>query len=67
VASTPTPRGFYDFDQDRFTEHRLTPFGVILRPWENGELRCYYILRTVRARSSWRDYDGFGVSTVFNY
>jgi hypothetical protein len=58
---------FYDFDQDRATEHRLTPFGIILRPWERGELRCYYIMRTVRARAGWRDYDGLGIGTVFNY
>lgn len=58
---------FYDFDQDRATEHRLTPLGVILRPWERGELRCYYILRTVRGRAGWRDYDGLGIGTVFNY
>jgi len=58
---------FYDFDQDRFTEHRLTPLGLVLRPWERGELRCYYIFRTTRGARGWRDYDGIGFSTVFNY
>jgi hypothetical protein len=58
---------FYDFDQDRFTEHRLTPLGLVFRPWDHGELRCYYIVRTARGAHGWRDYDGIGFNTAFNY
>jgi len=58
---------FFDFEQKAYAEQRLVPLGLVFRPWEHGELRCYYILRTVRARVGWRDYDGLGVGTVFNY
>jgi hypothetical protein len=58
---------FFDFNQERVTENRLTPLGLTLRPWENGELRCFYLHRTTRGPDGWRDYDGFGVSAAFNY
>ena len=48
-------------------EEFLTPLGITFRPWDNGEIRCFYLRRTTRGPNGWRDYDGFGVSTAFNY
>ncbi len=56
---------FYDFDADRFTENRLIPFGVILRPHQSVDLRMYYLWRHTRGRTEWRDYSVIGaIATV---
>ncbi len=56
---------FYDFDADHFTENRLIPFGVILRPYPNVDFRLYYLWRHTRGRTEWRDYDAIGaIATV---
>jgi hypothetical protein len=58
---------FFDFDQERVTENRLIPFGVLLRPSEHLDLRLFYLWRSTRAAQGWRDYHGFGVLAWFNY
>ena len=58
---------FYDFDADRFTENRLIPFGVILRPRQNVDLRLYYLWRHTLGRTEWRDYHGLGVIATVNF
>lgn len=58
---------FLDFDQERVTENRLIPFGVLLRPSEHLDLRLFYLWRSTRAAQGWRDYHGFGVLAWFNY
>lgn len=58
---------FHDFDQERVTENRLIPFGVLLRPSEHLDLRLFYLWRSTRAAQGWRDYHGFGVLAWFNY
>lgn len=50
---------------DRFTENRLIPFGVILRPHQSVDLRLYYLWRHTRGRTEWRDYSVIGaIATV---
>lgn len=58
---------FYDFTQDRVTENRLTPLGVLLRPNEHLDLRLFYLWRSTRAGQSWRNYHGLGVQAALNY
>jgi len=58
---------FYDFTQDRFTENRLTPLGVLLRPSEHLDLRLYYLWRSTRGGQGWRNYHGLGVQAALNY
>ena len=58
---------FYDFDADRFTENRLIPFGVILRPAQNVDLRFYYLWRHTLGRTEWRDYHGLGVISTVSF
>jgi len=58
---------FYDFTQDRFTENRLTPLGVLLRPSNHLDLRLYYLWRSTRGGQGWRNYHGLGVQAALNY
>jgi hypothetical protein len=58
---------FYDFTQDRFTENRLTPLGVLLRPSDHLDLRLYYLWRSTRGGQGWRNYHGLGVQAALNY
>ncbi|MFM7742373.1 MAG: DUF2490 domain-containing protein [Verrucomicrobiota bacterium] len=58
---------FYDFTQDRFTENRLTPLGVLLRPSNHLDLRLYYLWRSTRGSQGWRNYHGLGVQAALNY
>ncbi len=58
---------FYDFTQDRVTENRLTPLGVLLRPNEHLDLRLFYLWRSTRGGQGWRNYHGLGVQAALNY
>lgn len=58
---------FYDFDADRFTENRLIPFGVILRPHPSVDLRVYYLWRHTRGLTEWRDYDVLGAIATISF
>lgn len=58
---------FYDFTQDRVTENRLTPLGVLLRPNDHLDLRLFYLWRSTRAGQGWRNYHGLGVQAALNY
>jgi len=58
---------FYDFTQDRVTENRLTPFGVLLRPSEHLDLRLYCLWRTTRDAHGWKNYEVLGVLASLNY
>jgi len=58
---------FYDFTQDRFTENRLTPLGVLLRPSAHLDLRLFYLWRSTRGGQGWRNYHGLGVQAALNY
>jgi len=58
---------FFDFNQERVTENRLTPFGVMLRPSEHLDLRLFYLWRTTHGAREWRNYHGLGVLASLNY
>ncbi|MEY3392139.1 MAG: hypothetical protein RLZZ322_987 [Verrucomicrobiota bacterium] len=58
---------FYDFTQDRVTENRLTPLGVLLRPNDHLDLRLFYLWRSTRGGQGWRNYHGLGVQAALNY
>lgn len=58
---------FYDFTQDRVTENRLTPLGVLLRPNNHLDLRLFYLWRSTRGGQGWRNYHGLGVQAALNY
>jgi hypothetical protein len=58
---------FYDFTQDRVTENRLIPFGVLLRPSEHLDLRLYCLWRTTRGAHGWKNYEVLGVLASLNY
>ena len=58
---------FFDFNQERVTENRLIPFGVMLRPSEHLDLRLFYLWRTTRGAREWRNYHGLGVLASLNY
>ena len=58
---------FFDFNQERVTENRLTPFGVLLRPSDHLDLRLFYLWRTTRGGQGWRHYHGLGVLASLNY
>ncbi len=47
---------FYDFDQKRVTENRLTPLGLVFKPANQVELRVYHLWRHTRARERWFDF-----------
>ena len=47
---------FYDFDQRRITENRLTPLGLVFKPAQQLELRVYHLWRHTRARERWFDF-----------
>jgi hypothetical protein len=57
----------YEFATDRFSENRLIPLGVVLRPSEHLDLRLFYLWRTARGSRDWRHYHGFGVLASLNY
>jgi hypothetical protein len=58
---------FYDFDQRRVTENRLTPFGLTFRPGDYAELRVYYLWRTTLLRGQWFDFHVMGVLLNLNF
>ena len=58
---------FYDFHQDRVTENRLTPFGVLLRPNDHLDVRLYALWRTTRGAHGWKNYEVLGVQAALNY
>ena len=58
---------FYDFRQDRFTENRLTPLGILLRPNAHLDLRFYYLWRSTRGAQQWQNYHALGVVAALNY
>ncbi len=58
---------FYDFDKNHFTENRLTPLGLTLHPSERMELCLFYLWRTRRGATAWKNYHVFGASASFNY
>jgi len=58
---------FFDFNQERVTENRLTPIGLLLRPSDHLDLRLFYLWRTTRAGQGWRNYHGLGVLASLNY
>jgi len=58
---------FYDFHQDRVTENRLTPLGVLLRPDAHLDLRLYYLWRSTRGARDWQNYHVLGVQAALNY
>lgn len=58
---------FYDFHQDRVTENRLTPLGVLLRPNEHLDVRLYALWRTTRGAQGWKNYEVLGVQAALNY
>jgi hypothetical protein len=57
----------YEFATDRFSENRLIPLGVVLRPSEHLDLRLFYLWRTARGAREWRNYHGIGVLAGLNY
>jgi len=58
---------FYDFDQQRVTENRLTPFGVVFRPAKQLEFRVYHLWRHARARDRWFDFHVLGMHASVNF
>ncbi len=58
---------FYDFDQRRVTENRLTPFGLTFRPAEYAELRVYYLWRATSIGDRWFDFHALGVLLNLNF
>lgn len=58
---------FYDFTQDRATENRLTPLGILLRPNDHLEIRLYALWRTTRGPQGWKNYEVLGMQAGLNY
>lgn len=58
---------FYDFDQGRITENRLTPFGLVFKPAKKMELRVYHLWRHTRARDRWFDFHVVAMHASFNF
>lgn len=58
---------FWDFDQHRITETRFVPFGVILKPADNVELRVSYLWRQTVGRSGWYGYHAAVAAATINF
>lgn len=58
---------FWDLEKDDVTENRLTPFGIILRPADNLDLRLYYLWRHTSGKHEWIDYHALGVNATFTF
>lgn len=58
---------FYDFDQGRITENRLTPFGLVFKPSEAQEIRVYHLWRYTRIDRQWFDFQALGLMLNLNF
>jgi hypothetical protein len=58
---------FYDFDQRRITENRLTPFGLTFQPQKSLELRVYYLWRHTLFRENWRTFHALAILANVNF
>lgn len=58
---------FYDLDQRRITENRLTPFGLTFRPSPMLELRAYHLWRHTRLGREWFDFHALGLLANVNF
>lgn len=58
---------FWDFDQSRITETRLVPFGVILKPTDQLELRLSYLWRQTVGADGWYGYHGAVATATFTF
>jgi len=52
---------FYDFEQGKITENRLTPFGLVFKPTAALELRAYHLWRRTRQGHQWFNFQVLGV------
>ncbi len=74
VSKTGVFRGFFanyemiwDFDQERMSETRLVPFGLIFRPTEKLDLRLSYLWRQTVGRAGWYDYHAVVMAATLNF
>jgi hypothetical protein len=58
---------FWDFDQNRITETRFVPFGVILRPTQDVELRVSYLWRQTVGADGWYGYHAAVMAATINF
>ncbi len=58
---------FYDFDQNRFSENRLTPLGATFRPSREVELRIFYLWRRTASGTRWFTYHALGVQSAISF
>lgn len=57
----------YDLDQERVTDNRLVPLGLIFHPAKGTDVRLYYIWRHAAGRQQWFEQHVAAIAMTLNF